>query len=35
VLDALTPGRRLFLLSSGTGIAPFASLIRDPETYER
>lgn len=35
VLDALKPGRRLFLLSTGTGIAPFASLIRDPETYER
>lgn len=35
VLDALMPGRRLFLLSTGTGIAPFASLIRDPETYQR
>jgi ferredoxin--NADP+ reductase len=35
VLDALKPGRRLFLLSTGTGVAPFASLIRDPETYER
>ncbi len=35
VLDALTPGKRLFLVSTGTGIAPFASLIRDPETYER
>ncbi|HYD86874.1 MAG TPA: ferredoxin--NADP reductase [Vitreimonas sp.] len=35
VLDALLPGRRLFLLSTGTGIAPFASLIREPETYER
>jgi ferredoxin/flavodoxin---NADP+ reductase len=35
VLDALRPGRRLFLLSTGTGIAPFASLIREPETYER
>ena len=35
VLDALIPGRRLFLLSTGTGIAPFASLIRDPETYEK
>ncbi len=35
VLDALTPGRRLFLFSTGTGIAPFASLIRDPETYEK
>ena len=35
VLDALTPGSRLFLISTGTGIAPFASLIRDPETYDR
>ena len=35
VLDALKPGKRLFLLSSGTGFAPFASLIRDPETYEK
>lgn len=35
VHDALTPGKRLFLLSTGTGVAPFASLIRDPETYER
>src|SRR5690606_38771223 len=35
VLDALLPGKRLFLLSTGTGIAPFASLIRDPDTYER
>lgn len=35
VLDALKPGRRLFLVSTGTGIAPFASLIRDPETYAR
>jgi ferredoxin--NADP+ reductase len=35
VLDALKPGRRLFLLSTGTGVAPFASLIRDPETYQR
>ena len=34
VLDALEPGRRLFLISTGTGIAPFASLVRDPETYE-
>ena len=34
VLDALTPGKRLFLFSTGTGIAPFASTIRDPETYE-
>ena len=35
VLDALKPGKRLYLLSTGTGIAPFASIIRDPETYER
>lgn len=33
VLDALVPGKRLFLIATGTGIAPFASIIRDPETY--
>ncbi|KDB04953.1 ferredoxin--NADP reductase [Defluviimonas sp. 20V17] len=35
VLDALLPGKRLWLLATGTGIAPFASLMRDPETYEK
>jgi ferredoxin--NADP+ reductase len=35
VLDALTPAKRLWMISTGTGIAPFASLIRDPETYEK
>lgn len=35
VHDALLPGKRLFLFSTGTGIAPFASVIREPETYER
>jgi ferredoxin--NADP+ reductase len=35
VLDALTPAKRLYMVSTGTGIAPFASLIRDPETYEK
>jgi len=35
VLDALIPGKRLFMLSTGTGFAPFASLTRDPETYEK
>tara|TARA_R110000850_G_scaffold10620_5_gene37671 strand:+ start:11343 stop:12167 length:825 start_codon:yes stop_codon:yes gene_type:complete len=35
VLDALTPGKRLYMFSTGTGFAPFASLIRDPDTYER
>ncbi len=28
-------GRRLYLLSTGTGLAPFVSLIKEPETYER
>ena len=35
VHDALLPGERLWLFSTGTGFAPFASLLRDPETYER
>jgi len=35
VADALLPGQRLFLLSTGTGLAPFLSLIRDPDIYER
>ena len=35
VLDHLLPGKRLYLLGSGTGLAPFMSLVRDPETYER
>lgn len=35
VLDNLLPGRRLYLLGTGTGLAPFLSIIRDPEVYER
>jgi ferredoxin/flavodoxin---NADP+ reductase len=35
VNDALLPGERLYLFATGTGIAPFASLVRDPETYEK
>lgn len=35
VHDALTPGKRLVCFATGTGIAPFASTIRDPETYEK
>ncbi len=35
VLDALTNAKRLYMISTGTGFAPFASLIRDPETYEK
>ena len=33
--DALLPGSRIWFLATGTGIAPFASLMRDPETYEK
>lgn len=35
VLDALLSGKTCYLIATGTGIAPFASLIRDPEIYER
>ncbi|MDP3263004.1 MAG: ferredoxin--NADP reductase [Tabrizicola sp.] len=35
VHDALLPGSRLWFLATGTGIAPFASLMREPETYEK
>ena len=35
LLHDLNPGKRLYLLSSGTGLAPFMSLIKDPEIYER
>ncbi|NBU14475.1 MAG: ferredoxin--NADP reductase, partial [Alphaproteobacteria bacterium] len=35
LLDNLLPGKHLYLLGTGTGLAPFLSLIRDPETYEK
>lgn len=35
VLRDLKPGRRLFMFATGTGLAPFMSLIHDPETFER
>jgi ferredoxin--NADP+ reductase len=35
LIDYLLPGKRLYLLSSGTGMAPFLSVIRDPETYAK
>ncbi len=35
VLDHLLPGNNLYLISTGTGLAPFLSVIQDPETYER
>ena len=35
IMDNLLPGETLYLLSTGTGLAPFASILKDPETYER
>ncbi len=35
VLHDLKPGENLYLLATGTGLAPFMSIIQDPETYER
>ncbi|CAM8631064.1 Hmp Flavodoxin reductases (ferredoxin-NADPH reductases) family 1 [Burkholderiales bacterium] len=35
VIDDLRPGKHLYLFSTGTGLAPFMSIIRDPDTYER
>lgn len=35
VIDYLLPGKRLYLLGTGTGLAPFMSIVRDPETYEK
>jgi len=35
LLDNLREGRNLFLLGTGTGLAPYLSLVKDPETYER
>ena len=34
VHDALLPGKRIWFFATGTGFAPFASLLRDPQTYE-
>lgn len=35
VVDYLLPGKRLYLLATGTGLAPFMSIVRDPEVYEK
>lgn len=35
VTDYLLPGKNLYLLGTGTGLAPWLSIIRDPDTYER
>lgn len=35
LISDLLPGRNLYLLSTGTGLAPFLAIIKDPETYER
>ncbi len=34
ILDNLLPGRNLYLMATGTGLAPFLSIIKDPDTYE-
>lgn len=35
ILDNLLPGKNLYLISTGTGLAPFMSIIKDPEVYEQ
>jgi ferredoxin--NADP+ reductase len=35
LIDYLLPGKRLYLLGTGTGLAPFLSVARDPDTYDR
>ncbi len=35
LISDLHPGRNLYLLATGTGLAPFLSIIKDPDTYER
>ena len=35
LIDYTLPGKRLYLLGTGTGLAPFMSIIRDPDTYEK
>jgi ferredoxin--NADP+ reductase len=35
IQDNLHPGKHLYLLGTGTGLAPFVSIIKDPDTYER
>lgn len=35
VIDALKPGKRLFMMATGTGLAPFLSILRDPDTHEK
>ena len=35
LIDYLLPGKRLYLMGTGTGLAPFLSVVRDPETYEK
>ncbi len=35
LIDYLLPGKRLYLLGTGTGLAPYLSIVRDPETYKK
>ena len=35
LIDYLLPAKRLYMFATGTGLAPFLSVVRDPETYEK
>jgi ferredoxin--NADP+ reductase len=35
LIDYLVPGKNLYLFGTGTGLAPWMSIIRDPDTYEK
>ena len=35
LIDYLLPGKNLYLIGTGTGLAPWLSIVRDPGTYER
>ena len=35
LIDYLLPGKNLYLIGTGTGLAPWLSIVRDPDTYER
>ena len=35
VIDDINPGKNLYLLATGTGLAPFLSIVKDPDVYQR